>query len=109
MRVRALEVGYYGLIRRREGSEFTLKPYKKFKRDGNGTLEKDKDGKPIEVLVTAQMQLAKWMHPVSEKEAAVSKAKRKTVAEVREALAISEFDNDQIIPDGDVPEDESVI
>ena len=57
MRVRAIQLGYYGHKRRHEGDEFDLEPIKR--------VRKDKDGNSKEVTIMPEQQFSpKWMEKV---------------------------------------------
>lgn len=67
MKVRALELGYYGDKRRREGDVFVLRPYKKYEQDEHGRLKVDKDNRPVFKVIEAEKQFsARWMQKVED-------------------------------------------
>lgn len=78
MLVEATRVIYYGLKRRRIGERFQLKAYRHYKRDKNGVVEKDKDGKPIIVTVSAEEQFSPKSMMKVESEQPVKRTARKS-------------------------------
>lgn len=82
IRVRATRTGYYGysattMRRYREGDVFTLAPYTTVRREvvlgpngrptAHSRIVKDKQGRPIPVVVTAEQQFShNWMEQVDD-------------------------------------------
>lgn len=59
MRVRAIQLGYYGHKRRHPGQEFDLEPIKR--------MRKDKDGNMREVTISEQQQFSeRWMEKLDQ-------------------------------------------
>jgi hypothetical protein len=58
MKVRAIELGYYGHKRRQPGAEFVLEPLKRIRKDAKTGLMK-------EILITPEQQFSsRWMERV---------------------------------------------
>lgn len=67
MKVRALQLGYYNDVRRREGDIFVLRDKKKLKRDDRGRTVRDRDGKPEFKVISAEEQFSdRWMERVDQ-------------------------------------------
>jgi hypothetical protein len=57
MRVRAIQLGYYGHKRRPEGTEFVLEPIKRIRKQPDGTMK--------EILISPEQQFSvRWMEKV---------------------------------------------
>jgi hypothetical protein len=75
MRVRAIQLGYYGHKRRREGQEFVLEPIKRLRKDV-------KTGEMREITISAEQQFSKrWMEKVDVPTPTVKPAKEKKPVE----------------------------